>query len=69
MIDIDFLSLQDVMLAHRDQTDRYGGDSSVRDPGLLESAIAQPQAMFGGEFLHDFPFGMAERPCIECGPQ
>ena len=59
MSDIDFLSLQDVLLAHEDQIARYGGDPSVRDIGLLESAIAQPQATFGGAFLHDFPFGMA----------
>ena len=59
MSDIDFLSLQDVLLAHQDQVARYGGDPSVHDIGLLESAIAQPQATFGGAFLHDFPFGMA----------
>lgn len=59
MSNIDFLSLQDVLLAHEDQVSRYGGDPSVRDIGLLESAIAQPQATFGGAFLHDFPFAMA----------
>ena len=26
--------------------------SGVRDEGLLESALAQPQATFAGEFLH-----------------
>ena len=45
--------------AIEDQVSRYGGDPSVRDIGLLESAIAQPQATFGGAFLHDFPFAMA----------
>lgn len=59
MSDIDFLSLQDVLLAHQDQIARYGGDPSVRDLGLLESAIAQPQVTFGDAFLHEFPFGMA----------
>lgn len=59
MSDIDFLNLQDVLLTHEDQTVRYGGDPSVRDMGLLESAIAQPPATFGNAFLHDFPFGMA----------
>ncbi len=59
MGDIDFLSLPDVLLAHADQIARYGGDPSVRDMGLLESAIAQPQATFGGTFLHEFPFHMA----------
>jgi len=37
MSDIDILNLQDVLLAHEDQTTRYGGDPSVRDMGLLES--------------------------------
>ncbi len=48
----DFLNLEDVLGLHADQVARYGGDLGVRDLGLLESAIAQPQATFGGEFLH-----------------
>ena len=59
MSDIDFLNLQDVLLAHADQIARYGGDPGVRDVSLLESAIAQPQATFGAAFPHDFPFEMA----------
>lgn len=59
MDDIDFLSLDDVLFAHRDQIQRYGGDPGVRDLGLLESALAQPQATFGGQRLHAFPFEMA----------
>ncbi len=59
MGDIDFLSLPDVLLAHADQIARYGGDPGVRDMGLLESAMAQPPATFGGTFLHEFPFEMA----------
>jgi len=31
----------------------------VRDVGLLQSAIAMPQASFGGEFLHKDLFEMA----------
>lgn len=59
MDDIDFLSLDDVLFAHLDQIQRYGGDPGVRDGGLLESAIAQPQATVGGQWLHAFPFEMA----------
>jgi death-on-curing protein len=59
MDDIDFLSLDDVLFAHLDQIQRYGGDPGVRDLGLLESAIAQPQATLGGQRLHAFPFEMA----------
>ena len=56
---IDFLTLDDVLVAHLDQIRRYGGDYALRDAGILESAIAQPQAAFGGQPLHAFPFEMA----------
>ncbi|MEM9416111.1 MAG: type II toxin-antitoxin system death-on-curing family toxin [Planctomycetota bacterium] len=38
---------------HQDQIDRYGGDAGVRDVGLLESALAMPCAMFGGQYVHE----------------
>jgi death-on-curing protein len=41
-----------VLEIHRQQIERYGGASGVRDLSLLESAIAQPQASFSNEFLH-----------------
>ncbi len=56
---VDFLQIQDVLLLHGDQVDRYGGEHGVRDLALLESAVAQPQATFGGEFLHKDLFEMA----------
>jgi death-on-curing protein len=55
----EFLQIADVLTLHTDQIKRYGGESGVRDMGLLESALAQPQAGFGGEFLHGFPYEMA----------
>lgn len=36
-----------------------GGSGGVRDPILLDSAIAQPRATFGGEYLHGDLFLMA----------
>ena len=33
--------------------------NELRDAGILESAIEQPRATFGGQFLHAFPFEMA----------
>lgn len=48
----EFLSLEEVLWIHQRQLARYGGGEGVRDLGLLESALAQPQATFGGEFLH-----------------
>ena len=59
MDEVDFLTIDDVQVIHLDQTQRYGGDSSLRDMGLLESAIAQPRAAFAGQWLHAFPFEMA----------
>jgi death-on-curing protein len=47
-----FLELDDVLAIHADQIVRYGGSDGVRDLGLLKSALAMPQASFGGEFLH-----------------
>ena len=55
----DFLSVDDVLSLHADQVTLYGGDPGVRDLGLLESAVAQPRASFGGELLHKDLFEMA----------
>jgi death-on-curing protein len=48
----EFLSLDEVLEIHEQQIDRYGGTHGLRDAGGLESAVATPQATFGGEFLH-----------------
>lgn len=56
---IYFLDLDDVVESHAFQIATYGGDDGLRDARLLESAIAQPQASFGGQYLHAFPFEMA----------
>jgi len=47
-----FLSIDDVLEFHAEQIADFGGDPAVRDLQLLESALAQPQQMFAGEFLH-----------------
>jgi death-on-curing protein len=56
---MDFLSVEDILELHADQVTLYGGGHGVRDLGLLESAVAQPQAMFGGNYLHQDVFEMA----------
>lgn len=33
--------------------DEFGGDPSVRDQGLLESAATMPSQQFSGQYLHD----------------
>ncbi|MCL4195155.1 MAG: type II toxin-antitoxin system death-on-curing family toxin [Thermoguttaceae bacterium] len=55
----DFLSTEDVLALHADLVDLYGGEHGVRDMGLLDSAVAQPRASFGGQFLHQDLFEMA----------
>ncbi len=47
-----FLSISQVLDIHQDEINSFGGTSGVRDEGLLDSALAQPQASFGGELLH-----------------
>jgi len=49
---VRFLSLEQVLAIHADQVRRYGGGLGVRDLGLLKSAMAMPQASFGGQYLH-----------------
>lgn len=48
-----FLTLAEVIDVHADQITRYGGQGGLRDVGLLASALAQPEASFAGEWLHN----------------
>jgi len=48
-----FLMLDEVLLIHKDQIDRYGGQPGIRDLNLLKSALAMPQAGFGEEYSHE----------------
>jgi len=54
-----FLTVEDILESHQNQIDTYGGSHGIRDMGLLESAIAQPEASFGGQYLHADVFEMA----------
>lgn len=54
-----FLTIDEVLEIHRDQIERYGGSGDILDLGALESALAQPQATFGGQFLHGDVYEMA----------
>lgn len=47
-----FLGLDEVFEIHRDQIERYGGHSGIRDMELLQSAVAMPAAGFGEDYLH-----------------
>jgi death-on-curing protein len=47
-----FLSVEQVFVIHQRMIDEFGGAPDVRDHGLLESAVAMPQAQFSGHYLH-----------------
>jgi death on curing protein len=54
-----FLQVEHVVAIHERQIAVFGGRPGIRDLGLLESAVAVPQATFGGQFLHDDVYAMA----------
>jgi death on curing protein len=41
--DVYFLTVEEVVAIHADQIAQYGGDSGLRDRGLLESAVHAPE--------------------------
>lgn len=47
-----FLSLDQIFAIHKDQLGLYGGESGLRDMGLLQSALAMPPSGFGDEYFH-----------------
>ena len=54
-----FITEEEVYVIHSDQLNRYGGSAGIRDQGLLQSALAQPGASFGGKWLHGDLYEMA----------
>ena len=54
-----FLTLEQLLVIHEDQIERYGGSSGIRDLGLIESALFRPQSTFGGEDLYPSLFEKA----------
>jgi death-on-curing protein len=47
-----FLTFEQVLALHRIQIEQFGGSHGVADEGLLLSALAQPEAGIGEEYLH-----------------
>ena len=47
-----YLTLEQILLIHEDQIERYGGRSGLRDLSLLESATFRPQTTFDGRDLY-----------------
>jgi death on curing protein len=54
-----FLTLDEILLIHENQLKLYGGDSGLRDMGLLQSALNMPSAGFGDEYFHKDLYEMA----------
>jgi death-on-curing protein len=48
-----YLTAQQVVFAHARLIEATGGSHGVRDVGLLESAVARPQATFEGRDLYN----------------
>lgn len=55
----EFLTVEDVLELQERALERFGGGQGIRDRGLLESAVAAPQASFGGEYAHTSLFEIA----------
>jgi death-on-curing protein len=55
----EFLTLPEVLEIHVNQIELYGGSPGIRDLGLLEAALAQPESTFDGAFLHPDLYEMA----------
>ena len=47
-----YLTPDDVLKLHKKGLEAHGGETGIRDNGLLESAVAQPQMTFEGRDLY-----------------
>jgi hypothetical protein len=47
-----YLNVKQVLRIHARMIEKSGGDARVRDLGMLDSAVAQPRARFGGKDLY-----------------
>lgn len=59
MQQVIYITLEQVLVIHQDQIDRYGGSSGLRELSLLESAVFRPQTTFSGEDLYKSHFDKA----------
>ncbi len=59
IIDYTFLDFDRIVQLNKLAVKAFGGSDGMRDRGLIESAINQPQASFGGQYLHENKFHMA----------
>jgi death-on-curing protein len=58
-----YLTLAELIELHRRIIEQSGGADGIRDLGLAESALAQPQMFFGGSYLYPT---LAEKAAALC---
>ena len=46
------MTLEQILVIHEDQIERYGGSHGVRNLALIESAVFRPQTSFAGKELY-----------------
>ncbi len=56
---VRYISFKEVAAIHEDMIDQYGGSHGIRDLGLVESALARPQAPFSKIDLYKTIFDKA----------
>jgi death-on-curing protein len=56
---VRFLTIVHNLVIHQKIIERYGGDPTIRDLGLIESAVMMPQQTFDGAYLHSTVASMA----------
>jgi death-on-curing protein len=61
---IVFISLESALSLYQDIMATFGGAPGIRDQGLLESALAQPQMTIFGQYAHQDIFDMASAYCF-----
>jgi len=49
---MNYLNINQVLAIHNEVIKQTGGSGGIRDMGLLDSAVARPQATFGGNDLY-----------------
>jgi death on curing protein len=58
-VNTSYLTLEQMLVIHEDQIERYGGTSGLRNLELLESAVFRPQSTFDGNDLYEGIFEKA----------
>ena len=46
------LTLEQILILHQRVIEQSGGASGIRDQGILESALAQPEMSYAGQSLY-----------------